>query len=192
MRFADAGVLPYDFTNLADTVKMYSMELKTLVKTLQKDAATRKGNINDGIYKLTADPKKPLNTPELLTSPPDMNFTALDSAITALDAAALKFNQARSSMQQLPPAKLAHLNEELARAERQLLYAQGLPRRPWVTHTLYAPGWLTGYGVKTLPGVREALEEGRYPEAKEQMVIVADAIDKEAAYVDKLATEIGQ
>jgi len=104
----------------------------------------------------------------------------------------VKFNQARSSMKAMSPEKLAALNESLATAERKLLNAQGLPRRPWVQHTLYAPGWFTGYGVKTLPGVREALEDGRYPEAKEQLVIVSNALDTEAAYIDKVASQIGQ
>jgi N-acetylated-alpha-linked acidic dipeptidase len=192
MRFADADVLPYDFTNLADTVKTYSTELKALVETLQRDAATRKRNVDMGLYALAADPQKPVQAPGLLSAPPDMDFTVLDNAITALDAAAVKFNQARSSMKAISPEKLAALNESLATAERKLLSAQGLPRRPWVQHTLYAPGWFTGYGVKTLPGVREALEDGRYPEAKEQLVIVSNALDTEAAYIDKLASQIGQ
>ena len=82
------------------------------------------------------------------------------------------------------------LNEELAQAERKLTSPQGLPRRPWMEHLIYAPGWYTGYGAKTLPGPREAIEERRYNDADEQITRVAQAIDNESTYVEKLAAEI--
>ena len=61
---------------------------------------------------------------------------------------------------------LAHLNRELIESERRLTNADGLPRRPWYKHLLYAPGVYSGYGVKTVPGVREAIEQKRYAEAE--------------------------
>jgi len=81
MRFANADVLPYDFTNLADTIGGYSTELKALVKQLQRDAATRKRNIDMGFYQLAADPQNPMALPGPLSSPPDMDFSALDRAL---------------------------------------------------------------------------------------------------------------
>ena len=72
------------------------------------------------------------------------------------------------------------INQQLALAERKLTNEQGLPRRPWMKHLLYAPGWYTGYSAKTMPGVREAIEEGRYAEAEEQVVLVARALQDEA------------
>ena len=50
------------------------------------------------------------------------------------------------------------LNETLMQIERALTLPAGLPGRPWYIHELYAPGFYTGYGVKTLPAVREAIE----------------------------------
>jgi N-acetylated-alpha-linked acidic dipeptidase len=54
-----------------------------------------------------------------------------------------------------------------------LLYEKGLPRRPWYKHQIYAPGFYTGYGVKTLPGIREGIEEGNWSEAQERIRILA-------------------
>ncbi len=66
----------------------------------------------------------------------------------------------------------------LVQAERTLTSAKGLPRRPWFTHQIYAPGFYTGYGVKTLPGVREAIEERQWKEFEQQAAATAEAIDR--------------
>jgi N-acetylated-alpha-linked acidic dipeptidase len=128
--------------------------------------------------------------PKPLPSPPNYDFSALDQAIAALGASAARFNTAQISTGPLSTAKADKINGDLARAERKFLNPDGLPRRPWVEHVLYAPGWYTGYGVKTMPGIREAIEDGRYDEAKQQMAIVANAIQSEATYLDSIATEL--
>jgi N-acetylated-alpha-linked acidic dipeptidase len=188
MRFADADVLPYDFTAMARTLKQYDRELKDLVKTLQKTAETRNRNLQMGLYALTDDPHKKLQPPPSLVPPPDMDFSGLDQAIAALDKASLDFNHARAAMEMLSPEKRKSLNEQLTTVDRKLL-GDGLPRRPWVKNLIYAPGVYAGYGVKTIPGVREALEEGRFPEASEQLVIVNKAINNEAAYLAQIVSE---
>lgn len=66
------------------------------------------------------------------------------------------------------PAKLAALNDLLFHSERAMTIDPGLPGRPWFTHRIYAPGKYTGYEAKTLPGIREAVEEGKSGEAVEQ------------------------
>jgi len=85
---------------------------------------------------------------------------------------------------------LKTLNEELIQAERKLTNPNGLPRRPWMQHLIYAPGWYTGYDAKTLPGPREAIEERRYAEADAQIALVAQAIGDETGYVEHLANEL--
>jgi N-acetylated-alpha-linked acidic dipeptidase len=87
-------------------------------------------------------------------------------------------------------ASLQELNTALAQAERKLTNNDGLPRRPWFKHLIYAPGFYTGYGAKTLPGIREAIEEKRYSEAEQQIPRVAKAIDDFAAAVDQAAGEL--
>ncbi len=190
MRFADADVLPYDFTNLADTLKVYTSELKQLHTQLQRDAALRKRNLDMGVYPLAADPQKPTPLPGPLVSPPDLNFSALDTAIASLANAAAAFNRGRAQMQPASREKLFGINSDLTLAERKFLNPVGLPRRPWVEHLLYAPGVYTGYGAKTMPGVREALEQGRYSEAAEQLVILTRAVESEAAYIQFITHEI--
>jgi len=190
MRFADADVLPYDFRDLANTLEGYTGELKQLEKQLQRDASVRQRNIDMGVYQLAADPQKQLQSPKPRPSPPGLDFSPLDNALVSLDAAGAKLNQARTQMGSASPAKLQAINAKLTTAERKFLSASGLPRRPWVENVLYAPGWYTGYGAKTMPGVREALEDGRYQEAADQLVILTKAIEDAAAYVNMIAAEM--
>ncbi len=77
------------------------------------------------------------------------------------------------------------LNEILYKSERALANSEGLPRRSWFKHQIYAPGFYTGYGVKTLPAVREAVEQRNWKEAREQILIVAKIIENFAAEIDK-------
>jgi N-acetylated-alpha-linked acidic dipeptidase len=190
MRLATADILPYDFKILADTVKAYGSELKSLVKSLQDDATTRKRNIDMGLYALTNDPQAPVHAPGLLPPPPNLDFSGLDDSITNLEKAAAHFSEAEGTIAALPADRRKSLNAELALTERKLISEQGLPRRPWVRHLLYAPGTYTGYGAKTIPGVREALEQGRYQEAQEQLVVVTKALLDEGVFIDHIATEL--
>jgi N-acetylated-alpha-linked acidic dipeptidase len=190
MRFADADILPYDFRDLASTLGGYSGEIKALIKQLQHDAATRQHNLDAGYYKLAADPEKTLKPLGPLPSPPDMDFTGLDAAIARLSAAAVDLKKAEASAGPLSADKAAKLNLALAEVEQKFLSPAGLPKRPWVQHVLYAPGWYTGYGVKTMPGVREAIEDGRTDDAKQQLVIVTTSIENAANAVAAVAAEL--
>jgi N-acetylated-alpha-linked acidic dipeptidase len=82
--------------------------------------------------------------------------------------------------------RLAAINAKIYSAEQSLLLPAGLPRRPWYKHSLYAPGFYTGYGVKTVPGVREAIEQQNWPETQQQITAVANAINKFSSYLDAL------
>ncbi len=192
LRMAQADILPYDFAALADTLHVYTTEVKALLETRRAEAKERQAALAANAYALTSDPKKPMLPPPALETPPFLNFAPLDNALTALDKAAADYKKARAaaSGKTLSANNLKALNAELAQAERKLTSPQGLPRRPWMQHLLYAPGWYTGYGAKTLPGVREAIEERRYADADTEIVRVAKAIDDEAAYVEHLATEL--
>ncbi len=189
LRFADADILPYDFRNLATTLAGYSTELKSLTRQLKAESATRQRNIDSGAYKLAADPQNPLALPGPLPMPPDFNFTPLDDAIDALKISAASLHTAELTSA-ANPATAAKVNAALTLTERKFLNPAGLPRRPWVEHLLYAPGWYTGYGVKTLPGIREAIEDGRYDEAAQQIVIAATAIHNEADALDAITAQL--
>ena len=192
LRMAQADLLPYDFAALADTLHVYAGEVKTLLETRRTEAAERKTALDANAYALTSDPKRPTMAPPPLEAPPFLNFAPLDNALKALDEAAAHYTKARAqaSSKALPAAFLKTLNEELIQAERKLTSPQGLPRRPWMQHLIYAPGWYSGYAAKTLPGPREAIEERRYADADAQIALVAQAIDDEARYVEHLASEL--
>jgi N-acetylated-alpha-linked acidic dipeptidase len=192
MRMADDGIMPYNFEGLSSTVSQYIEELKTLLDTRRKEAQEIKRNLEQGVYEATNDPRNPTVAPPAREIPPYLNFAPLDNAAAALHHAALDYSKALAGAQgkSLSPDRLETINQQLAQAEQKLTNAQGLPRRPWMQHTLYAPGWYTGYGAKTMPGVREAIEEGRYKEAEEQIVLVAHALQAEAAWIEQIAKEL--
>jgi len=192
LRFAQADVLPYDFASLADTLRVYEGELKDLLEKKRSEAAERKAALELKAYALTSDPKRPLLPPPPLETPPYLNFAPIDNALADLDKAAANYTKARKAAESgtAAAAKLAAINEELIQAERKLTSPEGLPRRPWMEHLIYAPGWYTGYGAKTMPGPREAIEDRRYGDADAQIARVAKAIEDEAALVGQVAEEL--
>ena len=130
-----------------------------------------------------------MQPPTTLPVPPAIDFASLDAAISKLSASATRYDSTIATAPNLSPAKRLAINNDLAVAERRLLGADGLPGRPWVKHLLYAPGIFTGYGASTLPGVREAIEDGRYDEARQQLLVLGSALTDEAAWLDKLTAE---
>jgi N-acetylated-alpha-linked acidic dipeptidase len=192
LRMADADIMPYDFEGLSHTVGQYIDEVKALLETRRKEAEDIKRNLADGVYDAANDPRNPTVAPPAREIPPYLNFAPLDNAAAALKQAAAQYSKALAAAQGKPlaPDHLQTINQQLALAERKLTNEQGLPRRPWMKHLLYAPGWYTGYSAKTMPGVREAIEEGRYTEAEEQVVLVARALQDEAAWIEQIAKEL--
>jgi N-acetylated-alpha-linked acidic dipeptidase len=199
MRLADAEVLPYEFTGLAETVGRYVKEVEKLLKEKQDDVRERNREIDDGVFTATADPRETSVPPAKEDLPPYLNFAPLDNALDGLTHAADRYEKAFAKAQGNGGAALARpdaaaLNPTLLRVERALLTADGLPRRPWYRHAIYAPGFYTGYGVKTLPGVREAIEQKNWREADAQIAVAAkvlgaetDAITRAAEQLEKLA-----
>jgi N-acetylated-alpha-linked acidic dipeptidase len=124
--------------------------------------------------------------------PPALNFAPIENAANALARAADRYKAAAAKGSGAPATVIAGANKRLLQAERQFIDEGGLPRRPWYRHLLYAPGYYTGYGVKTMPGVREAIEEKRYDEAEREAVRVAAAVNREAALVNDVASMLEQ
>ena len=194
IRFADADLLPYEFTNLADTVQTYIKELQALLKERQDGAKERNRSIEEGVFAAVNDPKRPLQTPQMEDVPPSINFAPLENASNKLTRAAERFRKASDAARPKLPASAASalqpINERLMQAERQLTDAAGLPRRPWYRHLLYAPGFYTGYAVKTMPGVREGIEEKKYDEAETEVLRVAKALDRETALLNAVSADL--
>jgi N-acetylated-alpha-linked acidic dipeptidase len=195
MRLADAEVLPLDFVNLADTVEMYTKNLEKLLADKQEEIRERNQEIEEGMFKATFDPRRPTVAPVKEEVPPHLNFAPMQNAVDALTRSAKHYQQALAQKQaslgeEAVAAKLSTLNKELLDSERRLTNADGLPRRPWYKHLLYAPGVYTGYGVKTVPGVREGIEQKRYAEADTEIVRVAKALEDESAVIESAAREL--
>jgi N-acetylated-alpha-linked acidic dipeptidase len=193
IRLADADLLPFEFTNLADTVQMYVKEVQALLKQRQDEIKERNRQIEDGVFAAIADPRRPMRAPQVEAVPPAINFAPLENAATALTRAAERYKKAADAARPRIAANTAILravNARLIQSERQLTDPAGLPKRPWYRHLLYAPGFYTGYSVKTLPGVREGIEQKAYAEAEAEVVRVARALDRETALVEAAAADL--
>ena len=195
MRLADAEVLPFDFVNFADTVEMYTKNLEKLLADKQEEIRERNQELDEGMFKATLDPRRPTVAPVREEVPPHLNFAPMQNAVDSLTRSAKHYRQALSQKQarlgdDAFAAKLGALNRELIESERRLTNADGLPRRPWYKHLLYAPGVYSGYGVKTVPGVREGIEQKRYAEAEQEIVRVAKALEDESALIESAAREL--
>jgi N-acetylated-alpha-linked acidic dipeptidase len=185
LRMADADVIPYQFTDLADTLHTYVTEVKKLAETERAKIKETNAEIADGTYKALADPKKTLVPPPVEPLPPYFNFAPLDQASDDLTTAAADFEKAFSAHAADAPAAV---NTQLIQTERVFLDPAGLPKRPWYENMMYAPGLYTGYGVKTLPAVREAIEEKQWTDVDAEIARTAAAIEREAAVL-KAATQ---
>ena len=195
MRLADADLLPFEFENFADTVQTYLKELKTLSQKMQDDISDRNREIEDGVFKATNDPKRPLVPPLVEAVPPHLNFAPMENATEALSRSAAAYRKALEQANAnggavLASASLAEVNKMLIESERKLTNAAGLPNRPWFKHQLYAPGFYTGYGVKTAPAVREAIELKKWKQADEAIVVVARVLQDEAALISSAAAKL--
>jgi N-acetylated-alpha-linked acidic dipeptidase len=180
MRMADADVLPYQFTDQADTIHTYVTEVKKLADTMRTEIKDRNADLADGVYKAAADPKKTSVPPPIDVVPPYFNFAPLDQASDDLTAAAAAYEKAFTAHADSADTKV---NALLLETEHALTDPAGLPNRPWFQNMIYAPGFFTGYGVKTLPAVREAIEQKQWSTVDPQIARTAAAIEREA---DKL------
>ena len=180
MRMADADVIPYQFADQADTIHTYVTEVKKLADTMRTQIKDRNADLADGVYKAAADPKKTSVPPPVDIVPPYFNFAPLDQASDDLTAAAADYEKAFTAHAASADPKV---NALLLATEHTLTDSTGLPNRPWFENMIYAPGFFTGYGVKTLPAVREAIEQKQWSAVDPQIARTAAALEREA---DKL------
>jgi len=195
MRLADADILPLDYEEFAGTVGSYLDQLKNLLKSEQAGARELDTEIKEGVFVATSDPEKSYVPSKPEAVPPDLDFTPLDNSVAALQRSAAHYQRALKAAESnggvaLAHSSLARVNHEIIETERKLITPEGLPGRPWYRHELYAPGLYTGYGVKTLPSVREAIEQRQWTEARQQIAIVAKVLEDEARAIDSAAADL--
>ena len=186
MRMADADVIPFQFTDQADTIHTYVTEVKKLADTMRAQIKNRNDDVTDGVYKAAADPKKTSVPPPVDPVPPYFNFAPLDQASDDLSAAAADYEKAFSAR---GVSGDGAVNNVLLQTEHTLADPAGLPDRPWFEHMVYAPGLYTGYAVKTLPAVREAIEQKQWSAVDTQIARTAAAIEREVENL-KAATKV--
>jgi N-acetylated-alpha-linked acidic dipeptidase len=189
IRLADADLLPFQFGDFSDTVRTYIDELKRLDTEQREHAEELNREIDEGMFTATADPRIPYVPPSKQPVPPHLNFAPLENAIEVLAQSAQHYDAAR---QKANASNVKAVNAKLIESERRLTDAAGLPGRPWFRHMIYAPGFYTGYGVKTIPGVREAIEQKRWQEADQQIQRVGGILMKEADLLDDAVAALGR
>jgi N-acetylated-alpha-linked acidic dipeptidase len=196
LRLADADLLPFEFGDFADTMDTYVKELKTLAQKTQADIQERNREIEEGVFQATDDPKKPLIVPSVEPAAPYLNFAPLDNAAVALGRSATEYRKALEKINAnggnaMAAASLADVNKLLIQSERKLTNTEGLPNRPWFKHQIYAPGFYTGYAAKTMPAVREAIEQKQWKQAEAGIVVVASVLQDEAELISAAAAKLG-
>ena len=188
MRLADARVLPFQFNNFSDTIHTYVTELKKLAVDSRAQIKEQNDEIDEGVFAALKDPKKTMEPPAKEPLPPYLNFAPLDNASDELARAAEAYEKALTAAGDHAPASV---NAKLIQSERMLLSSEGLPNRPWFENLVYAPGFYTGYGVKTIPGVREAIEQKQWKQADAEIVRVSKALQNEADLLQEATKEVG-
>ena len=183
LRLANAPRLPFEFKGFTDNVSVYISEIETLADDMRTNTEETNQNITDGIYDLILDPTKSFGPPAAQAQVPFFNFAPLKNALTRLESAAENYETAIAS----GIAATTEENYLLYQTERALIRQEGLNGRPWYKHHIYAPGFYTGYGVKTIPGVREAIEQRQFDEVAEQIGIAAEVLTKMAVKVEELS-----
>jgi N-acetylated-alpha-linked acidic dipeptidase len=195
LRLANADVLPYDFASLADTVHNYVAELQKLLLDKQENARELNLQIDEGVFAAIMDPQHKTIPPQAELVPPYLDFAPIQNGVEVLRLSAERYDKAFSEASRNGGAALARagsVNWTLIESERRFIDSQGLPGRPWFQHQIYAPGFYTGYGVKTLPGVREAIEQKRWKEADTEIGLVGRVLADEAALIDNASSIIEQ
>jgi N-acetylated-alpha-linked acidic dipeptidase len=183
--------LPAKESDFAASIAAYNEELHKLVDGMRTKTLELSKLLDEGAYKLATDPTKPLAPPQRAAEVPNLNFAALDNAAARLERSAKAFDQAYARLETTDgagaDAARERINAMLTNLEQSLTDPKGLPGREWYQHMIYAPGLNTGYGVKTLPGIREAIEERRWDEANQYIGVVSRALN---AYSERLDSAI--
>ncbi|MGA9294130.1 MAG: transferrin receptor-like dimerization domain-containing protein [Ignavibacteriaceae bacterium] len=193
LNLSESEILPFNFENFSNTVREYFNEISKLTDKMRKETSDQNKMLDNSDYLYASDPTKTYILPENKDPVPFINFAPLQNSLTNLENSSNGYERAVRSLKEykikLTTSELINLNEILLTTERFLTNKDGLPNRPWYIHEIYAPGFYTGYGVKTLPAIREAIEQRNWKQADEQIEIVAHIFDRFSKQIDK-ATQI--
>ena len=195
MRMADADLLPFQFTDFADDVKMYVREVEKFAGQQRDEIQERNLKIQEGVFEASADPRETWVAPKKEDVPPHLNFAPLDNAVENLAKSSTEYQKAfdraaANGGAVLARASLKDVNALLIQSERKLTTPEGLPGRFWYKHELYAPGAYTGYAAKAIPAVRENLEQKKWKEAEQAAARVAQVLENEATLISAATAKL--
>jgi N-acetylated-alpha-linked acidic dipeptidase len=184
LRLANSQRLPFEFSGFVDNIDLYISELVDLADTMRKDTSKQNNRINDGTYAAALDPTKTIVPPKIKDNVPYFSFSPLKNAVAKLKDSVADFESYAGMNKQTTQ----EINNLLYTVERLMIREEGLPGRDWYKHYIYAPGYYTGYGVKTIPAVREAIEQRKYDQVEKQIHLSAEVIENIALRVNKIVT----
>ncbi len=194
LRLANAELLPFEFENLTDNVAGYVTEITELTDDMREETERENRLIREGRYAAFADPTETFVVPQPKDPVPYLNFAPLLNSTGRLEEVAANYGRALASFEQSNSSVSSELrqflDQRLFQTERYMTREEGLPGRPWYKHQVYAPGFYTGYGVKTIPGVREAIEQRTWDEAEQQIGIASEMFERLADQIDQAANEL--
>ena len=173
LRLANSERLPFEFKGFADNIDLYISELENLADKMRADTESENSMIIDGTYSAALDPTKTISPPTIKDSVPYFNFSPLKNALAKLMESATNFE----TVGRINKKTTKDINNLLYTVERLMIRDEGLPKREWYKHYIYAPGFYTGYGVKTIPAVREAIEQREYDQVEKQIMLSAEVIE---------------
>lgn len=189
LRASQAELIPVRESDFAASVAGYNEELHKLAEGMRTKTRELAKLLEDESYKLTVNPDFPRAAPARLVDVPYLNFASLDNAVARLEQSAKAFDKEYARLSATSDSgsggERERVNSTLAVLEQNLMDSRGLPGREWYQHMIYAPGLHTGYGVKTLPGIREAIEERRWDEANQYIGVVSRALNNYSARMDR-------
>jgi N-acetylated-alpha-linked acidic dipeptidase len=195
LRLADAELIPFEYSGMADTIAKYVTELEKILKDKQDEIKEVNLELNEGVFTAVSDPRKTSIPPPHETDPPYMNFAPLKNAVESIKHSADRYQSAVAKLQAagaptLSPQVLDSVNSDLLKIQRTFLTERGLPERPWFRHQVYAPGAYTGYGAKPIAAVREYMDAKKWTEAEAEVPGVAKVMEKVAAAIGKAADDL--
>ena len=189
LRMANADVLPFQIGNFARTVSEYASEMIANLDASRGNIANHNDRVEGNDYKKAWNIIKSFVSPNAKPEVPFIDLSPMQNAVARLQVSAAEFDNAYDVLSnngfKISGNKKQQLDKLIYTLEGKLMREEGLPRRPWYRHHIYSPGFYTGYGVKTLPGVREAIEEAKWQEAQEQMAKLAEVLEGYADQVDQ-------
>ena len=189
LRLSESDILPFRFTNMAENIGTFIESNKKLAEGVKKKTEQRNRLLNQNAYTIAGNPKKTYLPPKRLDNVPVFDFSPLDGAHKRLEASAWTYEKSLAGLKKgsLSAEQKSQVNRLLKDVEQAMSHPDGLPRRPWFQSMIYAPGFYTGYGVKTLPGIREGLEERNWDEVHKYIEEVAKALDRASAKINAAA-----